>query len=104
MREAVRIEGHQARTKIAPMTETNLWPLIMAVKGHCSLIFNSALVNSNCIFRSYAMHLFLCYVLASMVQVFPAHKPETGFEHELWRTTALIYVNAYCTISAIDVR
>ena len=45
MREAVRIEGHQERPEIAPMTETNLWPLITVVKGHCSLISGSAILS-----------------------------------------------------------
>ena len=42
---AVRIEGHQERPEIAPMTETNLWPLITVVKGHCSLISGSAILS-----------------------------------------------------------
>ena len=42
---AVRIEGHQERPEIAPMTETNLWPLITVVKGHCSLISGSTILS-----------------------------------------------------------
>ena len=89
-----------SKTKIASMMETNLWPLIMVVKGHCCLIFDSALENSNCISEGMPCTYFFVTCLHAWCQ-----RPGSKASYRVLRhTTALIYVNACCTISTIDVR
>ena len=96
-----------SKTKIAPMNETNLWPVIMVVKGHCSFIFDSAFVDSNCISEVVPCTYFFVMCLYAWCRYFLhiSQRPGSNTNYgALLQYTALIYVNTCCTISAIDVR
>ena len=62
-----------------------------------------ALANSNCISEVMPFtYFFVMFGIVCHTQVLSAHKPETGFDFKTGHTTALIHVQACCTITAID--